>query len=153
MNIFVLDLDHKTNAQYHCDKHVVKMLLEYCQLLCSAYYYTNQEKLSPYKLTHQNHPCAIWVRESLDNWVWLYCLSLKLYEEYKHRYGNKTHKAGETIKSLPIPCLIPKGLTPFVQAMPDGYKSKDPVNAYRTYYKEGKTHLFSWKNRPTPEWI
>lgn len=37
MNIFFLDLDPKTCAQYHCDKHVVKMIVEYGQLLSTAH--------------------------------------------------------------------------------------------------------------------
>jgi hypothetical protein len=37
MNIFYLDKDPKTCAQYHCDKHVVKMILEYAQLLSTAH--------------------------------------------------------------------------------------------------------------------
>ena len=28
MNIFILDEDPKKAAEYHCDKHVVKMILE-----------------------------------------------------------------------------------------------------------------------------
>jgi hypothetical protein len=32
MNIFYLDEDPKICAQYHCDKHVVKMIIEYAQL-------------------------------------------------------------------------------------------------------------------------
>ena len=38
MNIFVLHLQQKLAAQYHCDKHVVKMLLETVQLLYTAHW-------------------------------------------------------------------------------------------------------------------
>jgi hypothetical protein len=37
MNIFYLDEDPKICAQYHCDKHVVKMIIEYAQLLSTAH--------------------------------------------------------------------------------------------------------------------
>ena len=37
MNIFYLDREPKTCAQMHVDKHVVKMILEYCQLLSTAH--------------------------------------------------------------------------------------------------------------------
>ena len=37
MNIFYLDRDVKTCATYHNDKHVVKMILEYAQLLSTAH--------------------------------------------------------------------------------------------------------------------
>ena len=36
MNIFVLDWDVRKCAQYHNDKHVVKMILETAQLLCGV---------------------------------------------------------------------------------------------------------------------
>ena len=37
MNIFYLHSDPRTCAEYHCDKHVVKMILEYAQLLSTAH--------------------------------------------------------------------------------------------------------------------
>ena len=74
MNIFILDLDPQSCAEAHCDKHVVKMILETAQLLSSALWITGVE--APYRLTHKNHPCAIWTRESLDNYMWLCQLGL-----------------------------------------------------------------------------
>ena len=152
MNIFVLDYDKQTNAKYHCDKHVVKMLVEQTQLLCSTYYFSNESHKSPYKLTHKNHPCSIWTRQSLSNWIWLRDMTLSLYDEYQHRYG-KVHKSGEIAKLLQIPTIDDIGLTPFAQAMPDEYKDSDPVIAYRNYYNGAKQHLFKWSNRSIPEWI
>ena len=129
------------------------MLLESAQLLCSAYYFTNQEHLSPYKLTHKNHPCAVWVRQSLSNWLWLRDLGIALYEEYKYRYDNKDHKAGDVILSLEIPNLPDKGFTKFPQAMPLEYQNKDVVKAYRDYYIGDKKHLLQYKKREIPEWL
>ena len=37
MNIFYLHKDPIKNAEYHCDKHIVKMATEYCQLLSTAH--------------------------------------------------------------------------------------------------------------------
>ena len=37
MNIFYLDREPKTCAEMHCDKHVVKMIIEYAQLLSTAH--------------------------------------------------------------------------------------------------------------------
>jgi hypothetical protein len=37
MNIFVLNLDPFVAAEMHCDKHVVKMIIEYAQLLSTAH--------------------------------------------------------------------------------------------------------------------
>ena len=68
MNIFFLDYDVKKCAEDHCDKHVVKMILETAQLLCGVHHATEQETPNvPYKLSHKNHPCAIWSRQSLTN--------------------------------------------------------------------------------------
>ena len=56
MNIFVLSKNPQIAAHLHCDKHVVKMILETAQLLYSAH------PVIPggYKRTHVNHPCAVW---------------------------------------------------------------------------------------------
>jgi hypothetical protein len=154
MNIFVLDNNLKKCAEYHCDKHVCKMLIEYAQLLCSVYYYTDEQDNieNIYKLAHKNHPCTIWVRQSLSNWLWLWELGLFLYKEYKYRY-NKIHKSGELILNLPIPNLKNIGLTKQPQCMDDIYKKEFVIEAYRNYYNEAKKKLFSWKNRKIPEWI
>jgi len=37
VNIFAVDKDPQTAAQQLCDKHVVKMILESAQMLCSAF--------------------------------------------------------------------------------------------------------------------
>ena len=64
MNIFILDNNPQLCAQYHNNKHVVKMILESAQLLCGAHWVTGGE--APYRLSHKNHPCSIWVRECLE---------------------------------------------------------------------------------------
>ena len=153
MNIFVLDYNHKKNAEYHVNCHTYKMLVESAQLLCSAYYFTNQEHLSPYKLTHKMHPCSVWTRSSLSNWIWLRDLGIALYEEYKYRYGDKNHKSGDIILGFEIPNLPDIGLTSFTLAMPDKYKNKCAVKSYRDYYIEEKQHLLKYKRRGFPEWL
>lgn len=152
MNIFILDNDPKLAAQYHGDKHVVKMITESAQMLCAVLQLNGQP--APYRLTHANHPCTVWARASRSNWVWLRDFSLHLNDEYNHRYGmHKQHKAGEVIKGLPIPTIPDIGLTPFAQAMPDEYKNDDAVIAYRTYYIKDKQHLLQYKNRAVPDWL
>ena len=37
MNIFYLDPNPQIAAELHCDKHVVKMVIEYGQLLSTAH--------------------------------------------------------------------------------------------------------------------
>ena len=89
MNIFILDTDPKLCAQYHNDKHVVKMILETAQLLCGVHHMLETKLEIPYKLSHKNHPCSIWVRECLENYVWLCDLGIELCLEYTHRYGKR----------------------------------------------------------------
>jgi hypothetical protein len=146
MNIFFLDFNPQKAAEYHCDKHVVKMILETAQLLYSAHWELAPTGLpeGAYRKTHVNHPCAIWVRESLSNYRWLADLGYWLCREYRFRYGNKTHKTEAHILWLRAnhPAgIVDIGATPPRQAMPDEYKHPDPVTAYRIYYVENKLML------------
>jgi hypothetical protein len=152
MNIFVLDENPTTCAQYHCDKHVVKMILETAQLLCGVHWSVGSE--APYKLSHKNHPCSIWVRECIENYVWLCDLGLELCKEYTHRYG-KVHKSQQIIEwcMTNLPNIKENGtMTSFALAMPDEYKVDSTVESYRNYYRGAKTSFAVWKNRSVPEW-
>ena len=154
MNIFLLDTDTKKCAQYHCDKHVVKMILETAQLLCGVHHMTNQITEAPYKLSHRNHPCSIWARESLSNYLYLCELGLELCKEYTYRYG-KRHKSQDVIEWCLInkPNIADKEFTEPARAMPDEYKSNCVVESYRSYYMGEKSKIAVWKNRETPEWF
>ena len=155
MNIFILDKDVKKCAQYHCDKHVVKMILETAQLLCGVHHVTDQvTDQVPYKLSHKNHPCAIWSRESLSNYLYLCDLGLELCKEYTYRYG-KRHKSQEVIEWCITnkPNIVDKEFTEPARAMPDEYKVKSVVESYRNYYIGEKKSFAVWKNRNIPEWF
>lgn len=150
MNIFYLDPDPKKAAQYHCDKHVVKMILESAQLLSTTKNICGQ--VGPYKTTHQNHPSAVWTRFSRENYLWLGELLKELCEEYTHRYG-KIHKTAQYIPNLlDAPPLLTKGFGEPPQCMPDQFKNSDTVAAYRNYYNVGKSHLAKWSKREKPSW-
>lgn len=153
MNIFILDLDPIKCAQYHVDRHVVKMITESAQMLSTTVRLTGVD--FGYKITHQNHPCTKWTRESLSNWLWLKYLSKCLNEEWQFRYKHiQNHKSYDIIESLPTPNISDLGLTPFAICMYTEFKvNSDPVQSYRNYYNKAKTHLFNWKNRERPEWI
>ena len=159
MNIFFLDFDTNKCAKYHCDKHVVKMILETAQLLCGVHHITNQitnqiTHQIPYKLSHKNHPCAIWTRESLSNYLYLCDLGLELCKEYTYRYG-KRHKSQDVIEWCVInkPNISDKGFTEPPKAMPDEYKVSDVIQSYRNYYLGAKKSFAVWKNREAPEWF
>jgi hypothetical protein len=152
MNIFYLNKEPKLCAQYHVDKHVVKMILETAQLLSTTHWVLGGE--GPYKQTHKNHPSAIWARSNKSNYTWLCELGMELCKEYTHRYG-KTHKTQKHIEwlSTNIPNIPDGEFTQPTLAMPEQYKSDDHVQAYRLYYIKDKSHLHSWKKREIPEFI
>ena len=150
MNIFVLHNNPTTAAQHACDKHVVKMILESAQMLCTVAHANNFA--APYKAGFKHHPCTIWVGQTKQNWDWLIDHALALCAEYTKRYG-KVHKSQQHIEwcqSLPID-LPDTGLTPFAQAMPEQYKNPCAVTAYRAYYHGEKARFATWKTK-APDW-
>lgn len=155
MNIFILDKNPKKAAEYHCDKHVIKMILETSQLLCSVFYYRSNI-IPPYKLTHKNHPCSVWVRESKSNFEWTYDLLLYLLLEYNKRY-NKNHKCEQIIEWITINknrlTWDKTELSSFVLAMPEIYKNEDPVKSYRDYYINDKSRFAKWRLNNKPNWF
>lgn len=181
MNIFYINSSVSENARQHVDKHCVKMILEYAQLLSTAHRFLDgveAESLSKsgrrqkvytlsdpllesklYKATHINHPSAIWCRQSTQNYIYLAALLRTLCKEYTYRYG-KIHR----VELLGLPNLflrnIPHNIgklnvfTEPTPAMPDKYKVQgDSVASYRNYYNGDKSHMFTWKKRPQPDWI
>lgn len=158
MNIFYLDRDVKKCAQAHCDKHVNKMILEGAQLLASAHHLTNPDAASipnMYKLTHKNHPDAIWVRASMYHYVYLMDLMEALNEECQYRYEhNKTHVSLAKVWDWPYPELYDIPFTEPPKCVHDDFKEiTDTVAAYREYYKRDKRPIASWTKREAPEWF
>ncbi len=153
MNIFYLDSDIKKCAEYHCDKHVIKMILETAQLLCSSHWVSGST-YAPYQLSHKNHPCSIWVRKSLSNYRYLCNLGIELCNEYSFRYGKK-HKSQEVIEWCinNEPKINDIGFSEPPTAMGDEYKLKSVIDSYRNYYKLAKKDFATWKNRNIPEWF
>ena len=165
MNLFILSLLQKEIAEYMMDKHVSKILLEAVQMLCSAKHVLDphdkiNEKL--YKMAHKNHPVTIWCRTSRTNFIWVLDLIDALHNEWKYRYGHpekKIHKSYLVAMILRenIPSeekFTEKGLTPFALAMPNEYKTDDPIQSYRDYYMSTeKQKIATWKKkRGKPDW-
>ena len=124
MNIFYLSNNPTECARQHVDKHVVKMILEYGQLMSTAHrvldgqpYYGKtinnrniQRWLLPdsreevvWKASHFNHPSNVWVRQSSSHYIWLYYLWLEMLSEYTHRYSKKhsAERMKESFNRLP----------------------------------------------------
>ena len=146
MNIFYLDKNPYKAAQYQYNKHVVKMILESAQMLCTAHHcYGDAEQKAnvPYKQAHLNHPSTVWARQSRQTYMWLYYHMICLGNEYEKRY-NKQHltitKCGEFLATPPKHIQGNEWVQP-PQAMPDEYKHKDSITAYWQYYIHGKSHI------------
>ena len=165
MNIFVLDTDPVVAAQMHCDKHVVKMVLETAQILSTVLAnrpeWVGERVITPkdlYKPTHANHPAVKWAAECPGNFRWLAFLGEALYKEYRYRY-RKVHKSSavldkilDFVKYSGSLFYIDMPMTPFAQCMPDEYKSDCAVYSYQQYYMGEKRGMASWKNRQQPKW-
>jgi hypothetical protein len=180
MNIFYLAHDPIECAQMHADKHCIKMILEYAQLLSTAhrvldgtisvglstsgrkktsYVIEDNRDSILYSATHINHPSAIWVRQSDKNYDWLFSLFQALMDEYTYRYG-KIHACSRLESTLQcLPTNIPRGeFSEPTPAMPDEVKvAGNSLHSYHNYYISNKQHLASWKgkvnSRPIPFWF
>lgn len=182
MNVFFLDKDPRVAAQYHCDKHVVKMILEYAQLLSTAHRMLDGDETTIiqngrkkkvfkhpdpimdaelYGVTHRNHPSAVWVREHANNYNWVAMCMMHLNYEYKQRYGHtKNHKTIDTIGGhlLKLPTALyvqdkVEGLVPPPQCVADDCKTENTVLAYRKYYMFHKADIAKWKLGDIPSWF
>lgn len=145
MNIFYLSTDPEKAAQMMYNKHVVKMILESAQLLCTAHVISDGENADvPYKVTHKNHPSAIWARESTSNYKWLYDHMIALGEEYTRRYGKKhltILKCSGVLSKAPAN-VTKTEFTEMPQCMPDQYKVPgNSVEAYWNYYEAEKVNV------------
>lgn len=151
MNIFILDDNMELAAQYHCDKHVLKLATEGTQILCTAIKCVNPDAYTPYAPTHINHPCSKWARASKQNWLWLYEFALKLCQEYTYRYerGSETQKALEKISCPVLPDI---GLTSFAVSIKDYPILDTPIESYRNYYIGDKHRFAQWTKRDVPCW-
>lgn len=172
MNIFVLDLDPETCARYHNNRHVVKMVSEYAQLLSYAHQRlgTWSQGMCKQSKSYAEHPCAKWAAMSPHNYAWLFYLWQCLHEEYCYRYREDSHDCftnhindlcflpGDKDQAIP---LVPE-LSGFALAMPEYLKDySSAVQSYRNYYMTEKrfylvrTTLHSmakWKRRKQPPW-
>ena len=163
----------------HIDKHCVKMIIEYAQLMSTAhrvldgleyegrtkagrkikrYLYPEIEKEQTlYKVCHVNHPSSIWVRANAYNYWWLYQMWSHLCDEFTYRYG-KIHltdqKLRKVLKDVPKNIPLAAKFTEPTQAMPDDVKVlNDSITAYRNYYIKYKKGFATWKKDRKPEWF
>ena len=148
MNIFYLHKNPYKAAELQYNKHVVKMILESAQMLCTAHHhYAEKHEINadyiPYKKAHYNHPSTVWCRQNKNHYRWLYNHMIGLGQEYTARYS-KEHlsitKCRLPLFKYPVGMLDGKFEQP-PQCMPDEYKHKSAIHAYWQYYIHDKKSI------------
>jgi hypothetical protein len=154
MNIFYLHKDPREAARLQYNKHVVKMILESAQMLCTAHHCYGdkwQKENVPYKQAHLNHPSTVWARRSKATYMWLFKHMMGLGYEYWLRYGKQHLSISKCSMFLSKPPVHIQG-EEFVQppqAMPDEYKDPCSIQAYWNYYI-GEKHVVVNLNKEKP---
>ena len=160
MNIFTTSPDAFQSAQWLCDRHVCKQIIESVQMLCTAFHEQGIE--APYRPSHTRHPSSIWTRLSYDNFQWLIAHAHGISEEYTARYG-KVHKSKAVLDWCEDHAHLLgfdlRDLTKFAIAIADdmlcrkhpSFESLSPTDKYKAYCFFDKQHIASWK-RNKPHW-
>lgn len=163
MNIFFLDHDPVKAAEALGHRHVIKMILESCQLMCTTLNLNGVENV-PYKPTHANHPSRLWVGESACNYAWLLKHTRALMQEYFRRYNKSSHKCAPVLDFCEerAPRVDESSfLTTPKLAMPDHLKVAHEgcvVHSYRRYFRLHKKSIVmeSYNSKvpyEIPEWF
>jgi hypothetical protein len=168
MNIFFLSLDPDEIAHMSCDQHVIKIQLEICQMLYTAWYFSNEEDIvhthAPftkdgmrrgYKPAHRKHPMTMWVGSSLENYMYACKIGISLTLEYTRRYG-KVHTCARHLlwlwdnqpsnfekKQSETAYYSQEGIP---ECMPEEYRCPNIVEAYQMYYMVEKFSFARYKN-------
>jgi len=184
MNIFILSEEvdfHRhmqQQAEFHADRHVVKMITESVQMLVtactSAHHFLSVpdalydkrpcQRLAP---GHSKHPCAIWTNASTQNFNYLAVLALELCREHQHRYPlSAEHMYMPWLVEL-VGWLTDNELGYHTKQVPKSFaiavkdvkkRSNAELHAvacaiYRDYYVADKYSFATWKRRAKPIWF
>ena len=170
MNLFVLDENPKTAAQFNCDKHISKIILEVAQMLANCFEEEvlvdapRTQKGTIRKHSYYNHPVSIWMRETLSNFIWSIEHAFGLEEERNYRGFTTPHFSINFIRwaydNFDKSVVKYGDLTPFAVAIsPDkncrkisNFDSLCSVEKYRLYYIHDKPFA-NWTKRDIPYWF
>jgi hypothetical protein len=162
MNIFYLSNNTKECAEFHMDKHVVKMILEYSQILCTSHRIIDNINESHflnevlYKKTHQKHPSVLWCMKCEENYMWLYSLLVNLIDVFKKRYNRHQHKSENLLKYLiNTPNNINKNekfSPPPLTIKEESKISSCHIECYKRCYQTEKKHLGWGNEEDIPSW-
>ena len=188
MNIFILSeereplVHYAQQAQYHIDKHVVKMIAESTQMLVTSLsFHANYDSMigklaaapqiantlpcKPLSASMTKHPCTVWTCASIENFNYLACLALQLCHEHQYRYPLSAEHAYMPWLVTLVDHLTRSGLGPtydipkqFAVAVKDADKRSVAadhmvaLDIYRDYYVRDKRTFATWKKRLKPIW-
>lgn len=160
MNIFFLSLNPSQIARRNCDQHVIKIQLEICQMLYTAWHFSNQSEYvsqhAPYnknktqrgyKPAHAKHPMTMWIASSLENYKYACEIGIQLTLEYTKRF-HKVHTCAKHLLWLynHVPDTFEERKSPkayyskegIPECMPEEYHCENIIDAYKMYYKNEK---------------
>lgn len=161
VNFFYLDKNPKKCAIYYCDKHVNKIFIEICQLLCNVIH-NNTNLIPPYKKCKNislNLAPYLWASKSISNYMYLINLAEALLKEYKFRYQKDNHKSEKVLIWLKnnIPNFFKfKNRTKLIYTKNINiFKNhfKNDVTCSRYIYVTYKCKNDKWTKRDKPEWF
>lgn len=167
MNIFLLDQIPELAAQQLCDQHLVKMPVEYCQMLACVRpdlipKLPPTKKGTPYATPRhiKNHPATRWLAEDDLHINWLLRNVDEIFKIRKSR-GAPRHACQEFIDAFKYYTWNPNQDTAFpafrnlyclgkysvVNLMYPHIKSYDSIFAYRMYYLCDKLYWATFEGR------
>lgn len=170
MNIFALHEDPRIAAQFNCDKHISKIILEIAQMLANCF---DEETLQDApktqkgtvrKHSYYNHPVSIWMRETISNYIWSIEHAFGLEEERHYRGFTTPHFSIDFIRwasnNLDRSVVKYGDLTDFAVAIAQdkhcrtitNFNSLNSIEKYRLYYIHDKPFA-TWTKRETPHWF
>ena len=189
MNIFILSeevepiVHYQQQAQYHLDRHVVKMIAESTQMLVTSLsFHANYDSMigklaaipriannmpcKPLSASMTKHPCTVWTASRIEHFNYLACLALQLCHEHQYRYPLSAEHAYMPWLEDVVEQLRYMGLgythdlpTQFAVAIKnDSLRSTATdhivaMNLYRSYYVRDKRSFATWKKRMKPMWF
>ncbi len=165
MNIFLLDSDPVKASQYLDNRRVNKMATETAQILCTVAHHLGAQNVPWEKARPENHPVILWAEKSKENFEWTLRHGQALIQEHYQRTGRdhvflslypfEVHASAAILDWIEQVCPRPKSseLTPFVQCLPDCWKQKDSVEAYRNAFVHEKLAGSWYENCHWPIWL
>jgi hypothetical protein len=159
VNIFVVNENPYIAARNLCDKHVVKMIVESCQMLSTSdQLHRGLPRNQRYKIAYQHHPCVRSLQNQ-SNYIWLTHHLRGLLQEYTARYS-KHHSCEKLFEDYWMKTYLMHSFdfskTNFPKCMPDQFKTDSTIDSYRNYYRFKKETLKTFSYRipeNCPKWL